>query len=281
MFVHDPLPGADEEAASRAAHTVAEELRGLLATHGDWDHLLGRLAFPGVALGVAESTAARLRAEPGAAQRELRDFDEGLYIDRPRPLALGSLQALPVPGRCELGEQELELHPAEGHTPDGMAVMIPRAKVCGVGDYLSPLEIPTFDDGGDLGMYLATLERLRPLVEATEHVVPGHGPILDNARALTVLDEDIAYLGAGPRPIDACTLGTSRVAPSPAIQRQSADRCGRRRRAAGPARRSRGRMVSGDSWHAGARACRWRSRRTRMSGPLQGRILRAGTLPVC
>jgi glutamate-ammonia-ligase adenylyltransferase len=31
MFVHDPLPGADEEAASRAAHTVAEELRGLLA----------------------------------------------------------------------------------------------------------------------------------------------------------------------------------------------------------------------------------------------------------
>ena len=31
---------------------------GLLATHGDWDHLLGRLAFPGAALGVAETTAA-------------------------------------------------------------------------------------------------------------------------------------------------------------------------------------------------------------------------------
>ena len=41
---------------------------GLLATHGDWDHLLGRLAFPGSALGVAETTAARLRAHPGAAQ---------------------------------------------------------------------------------------------------------------------------------------------------------------------------------------------------------------------
>ena len=26
---------------------------GLLATHGDWDHVLGRLAFPGAALGVA------------------------------------------------------------------------------------------------------------------------------------------------------------------------------------------------------------------------------------
>ncbi|KAB2345469.1 bifunctional [glutamine synthetase] adenylyltransferase/[glutamine synthetase]-adenylyl-L-tyrosine phosphorylase [Actinomadura rudentiformis] len=31
MFVHDPLPGADERAASRAAHAVAEELRRLLA----------------------------------------------------------------------------------------------------------------------------------------------------------------------------------------------------------------------------------------------------------
>jgi [glutamine synthetase] adenylyltransferase / [glutamine synthetase]-adenylyl-L-tyrosine phosphorylase len=32
MFVHDPLPGAAEEAASRAAHSVAETLRALLAT---------------------------------------------------------------------------------------------------------------------------------------------------------------------------------------------------------------------------------------------------------
>ncbi|MEV4006311.1 bifunctional [glutamine synthetase] adenylyltransferase/[glutamine synthetase]-adenylyl-L-tyrosine phosphorylase, partial [Actinomadura sp. NPDC049753] len=31
MFVHDPLPGADEGAAGRAAHAVAEELRRLLA----------------------------------------------------------------------------------------------------------------------------------------------------------------------------------------------------------------------------------------------------------
>ncbi|WP_030145100.1 bifunctional [glutamine synthetase] adenylyltransferase/[glutamine synthetase]-adenylyl-L-tyrosine phosphorylase [Spirillospora albida] len=31
MFVHDPHPGADERAASRAAHAVAEELRRLLA----------------------------------------------------------------------------------------------------------------------------------------------------------------------------------------------------------------------------------------------------------
>jgi glyoxylase-like metal-dependent hydrolase (beta-lactamase superfamily II) len=184
-----------------ALPTLLEQARfaapsGLLATHGDWDHLLARLAFPGVALGCAESTAERLRAAPGEAQRELRAFDEELLIERPRPLALGSVQALPVPGRCEIGDSELELHPASGHTADGMAIVAGGAGVVIAGDYLSPLELPTLDNGGDVDAYIATLECLRPLVAASEHVVPGHGPVLDGARALTVLEQDADYLRA-------------------------------------------------------------------------------------
>jgi glyoxylase-like metal-dependent hydrolase (beta-lactamase superfamily II) len=167
---------------------------GLLATHGDWDHLLGRLAFPEVALGCAESTAARLQAAPGEAQRGLRTFDEELMIDRPRPLALGSLQALPVPGRCEIGDSELELHPAGGHTIDGMAIHMPWAGVLVVGDYLSSIEIPALNAGDTVEAYLATLERLRPLLGQAEHVVPGHGPFTDGAHALQMLEEDVAYL---------------------------------------------------------------------------------------
>ncbi len=169
---------------------------GLLATHGDWDHLLGRLAFPEVALGCAESTAARLRASPGEPQRALRTFDEELMIERPRPLALGSVQALPVPGRCGLGDRELELHAADGHTPDGMAIWIPWARVLVAGDYLSPVEIPGLEQGGGVEAYLTTLERLRPLVAGAEQVVPGHGPVLGRDRATEVLEEDVAYLGA-------------------------------------------------------------------------------------
>ena len=167
---------------------------GLLATHADWDHLLGRLAFPGLALGVAESTAARLAAEPGAVQRELRDFDEGLHIERPRPLALGSVQALPVPGRCDLGGQELELHRADGHTADGMAVLIAWAGVLVAGDYLSEIELPSVGDGGGVDAYLATLERLAALLDETEHVVPGHGPVLSRERTAALLEEDLAYV---------------------------------------------------------------------------------------
>ncbi len=185
----DALPALLEQARFPAPS-------GLLATHGDWDHLLGRLAFPDVALGCAESTAERLAASPGETQRELRSFDEELMIERPRPLALGSVQALPVPGRCDLGDCELEMHAADGHTLDGVAFWIPWARVLVAGDYLSTIEIPTLDVGGGLDAYLATLERLRPLVAGAGQVVPGHGPVLDSASAFDVLEEDADYLRA-------------------------------------------------------------------------------------
>jgi glyoxylase-like metal-dependent hydrolase (beta-lactamase superfamily II) len=190
------LPEELEQLSSLVAQAGYPEPRGLLATHADWDHLLGPMAFAEAALGCAESSAARLRAEPGAAQRELRRFDEELHIERLRPLSLGSVQALAVPGRCDIGEGELELHEATGHTADGMAVWIGWARVLVAGDYLSPIELPGLGEGDRdmLGAYLQTLQRLRPLVQSADHVVPGHGPIIDGAAALRVLDEDAAYL---------------------------------------------------------------------------------------
>jgi len=167
---------------------------GLLATHGDWDHLLGRLAFPEAALGVCETTAARLRGTPAAAQRELRDFDDQHYVVRPRPLSLGQIEALPVPGFCGIGERELELHPADGHTPDGMAIFAEWAGVLICGDYLSPVEIPIIR--GSPAAYLATLGRLGQLVERAEWVVPGHGAPLDRARASAILSDHRAYVEA-------------------------------------------------------------------------------------
>jgi glyoxylase-like metal-dependent hydrolase (beta-lactamase superfamily II) len=196
FVVDSPVLPDELEMLPAVLRQAGFEVSGLLCTHGDWDHLLGRLAFPGAALGCAETTAARLAGEPGAPQREMRDWDEQFYVERPRPLSLGEVQALPVPGRCELGELELELHPADGHTQDGLAAWVPWAGVLCCGDYLSPVEIPVIAEAGSLDGYEATLRRLRPLVERAEAVVPGHGGVLDRARALEVLEEDLAYLAA-------------------------------------------------------------------------------------
>jgi len=194
FLIDSPILPDELEALPALLAQAGFPVSGLLVTHADWDHLLGRYAFPEASIGCGETTAARLAAEPGAAQRELREFDEQYLIDRPSPLSLPGVQALPVPGYCSLGERELELHPADGHTSDGAAIWIPWAGVLVCGDYLSPGAIPELSPSGSVDGYLATLRRLEPLVEQATTVVPGHGEPLDSVRAAAILREDLAYV---------------------------------------------------------------------------------------
>jgi len=194
MLIDSPYFPDELEALPGVLAGAGFEPDALIATHADYDHVLGRLAFPGLALGVGEPSALRLREEPGATQRELRDKDAELYVERPAPLSLGQVQALPVPGSVELGAEELELHPADGHTRDGMAVMARWCGVLCVGDYLSNVEIPMVEAG--LQDYRSTLARLAALIEDAETIVPGHGAAHGRDAALRILDEDMDYLDA-------------------------------------------------------------------------------------
>jgi len=204
FLVDSPVYPDELELTAQVAGQAGFSVAGLLATHADWDHLLGRLAFPQAALGVAETTAARLTGHSGEAVRQMRAFDAEHYVQRERGPGLGELQTLPVPGKLELagggGEagtapHELELHPADGHTADGMAIWVPWARVLLCGDYLSPVEIPTWHEAdGSRSAYRATLDRLRPLVDQADWVVPGHGGPIDGQRALAIWREDVAYV---------------------------------------------------------------------------------------
>jgi glyoxylase-like metal-dependent hydrolase (beta-lactamase superfamily II) len=182
--IDSPVYPDELELVPRIAEEMKFQVVGLLATHADWDHLLGALAFPEAPLGVAEASVARL----GEAAAELAEFDDEHYVERPSALELREPQSLPVPGHVGIGAHELELHPAPGHTADGMAVLAPWAGVLCVGDYLSPVETPAVRGGQDA--YLATLDRLEELVRRAEHVVPGHGRVLSRDDALRVLEED-------------------------------------------------------------------------------------------
>ena len=76
FLIDSPVYPVELDALPQLLAQAGFPVSGLLATHGDWDHLLGRLAFPEIALGCGESTAERLGAEPGTAARELRQFDD-------------------------------------------------------------------------------------------------------------------------------------------------------------------------------------------------------------
>lgn len=201
FVIDSPLLPDELDALPALLEQAAFPVSGLLATHGDWDHLLGSLAFQEASLGVGEATAKRLQQSIGEPQRRLREFDAEWYLERRRPLGLADFQPLPTPGRISIGSEtvnELEVYPADGHTGDGVAFWAPWASVLICGDYLSPVEIPmiSIDSGGSIDAYRETLFRLSPLVNNAATVVPGHGAPLTGERALAILAEDLAYLNA-------------------------------------------------------------------------------------
>jgi glyoxylase-like metal-dependent hydrolase (beta-lactamase superfamily II) len=195
FVIDSPVLPSELEALPALLEQAKFPVSGLLCTHGDWDHLLGRQAFPEATLGAGEPTFQRLAGEVGEPQRELRAFDEEWYIDGRKPLSLAGVQPLPVPGRVALGsEHEIELHPAPGHVVDGTALWLPWMGVLVCGDYLSPLEIPMISPGGSEFEYLETLKRLAPLVEQAQTVIPGHGAPITGEDAKRILAQDVAYV---------------------------------------------------------------------------------------
>ena len=105
-FVIDSPVYPDElEALAGVLEQAGFPVSGLLATHADWDHLLGPARVSRrVARAAARATArpARGRAGRGPARAARRSTRSTTSSGR-RPLALGGLQALPVPGGSALG----------------------------------------------------------------------------------------------------------------------------------------------------------------------------------
>jgi glyoxylase-like metal-dependent hydrolase (beta-lactamase superfamily II) len=164
----------------------------LFSTHGDWDHLLGSIMFPKARTWCGESTIARLADAPDELETMMREFDEMFYVDRTKP-TLDKLDGMPVPGELAFGSEAITLIQSDGHTRDGTTVLLGKANVLVVGDYVSPVEIPHVR--GSVDAYLATLDRLEGVIGESEVIIPGHGHPMRQERALQVLREDRAYLG--------------------------------------------------------------------------------------
>ena len=72
-MIDSPLFPDELEVLPAVLEQAGFPVSGLLATHGDWDHLLGRLAFPGAALGRGRDDRGvpdrRARRRPARAAR--------------------------------------------------------------------------------------------------------------------------------------------------------------------------------------------------------------------
>jgi hydroxyacylglutathione hydrolase len=189
----DPCISAPEIAAI-AADVAARglELRGLLITHSDWDHVCGISAFPGVPAIMSRGAAARIASGQAAESVVREGAAEGLsWEGAPRAdLVFDPGEALQV------GPFTVETMALPGHTACGAGYRVPELELLAVGDYLSAIEFPFVYVS--TAAYRATLAALLDSLERdpVEHVTPGHGRALTRDEALRIAAEDLDYLHA-------------------------------------------------------------------------------------
>ncbi|MFI1799314.1 MBL fold metallo-hydrolase [Streptomyces sp. NPDC020379] len=155
-----PLDEAHLAAVVATAEAAGKRVALTLLTHGHPDHADGAGRF-------AELTGTRVRALDPA----LRLGGEGLGV--------GDV--------ITTGGLELHVVPAPGHTADSLAFHLPADRALLTGDTVlgRGTTIVAHPDGR-LGDYLDSLRRLRALTveEGVETVLPGHGPVLDDAQGV-------------------------------------------------------------------------------------------------
>jgi glyoxylase-like metal-dependent hydrolase (beta-lactamase superfamily II) len=219
----DPCISREEVARIAArADELGARVVAVIATHADWDHVCGIAAFPGAEAAMGRSTAARVESVDPSRRIEESAAQYGIEVAGPprvdRRLATGVAHVV--------GPFTVETLALRGHTADGTAFRVRALDLLAVGDHLSTAEFPfassTAEYRGTLAGLIQILRRDPPA-----RVVPGHGPELTAAEALTVAESDLDYLwrlrdavaavlDRGGSPDDAREAGLAVATPRPA-----------------------------------------------------------------
>jgi glyoxylase-like metal-dependent hydrolase (beta-lactamase superfamily II) len=182
------------------------ELRYIVLTHADWDHVLGPEHLPATA--IVANAAYTQDLDPDGIRIVLGKLEEHAGVTREHPFeppipTVTFEESMPL----TVGDLELRLEHAPGHTASMLTVYEPQEAKLWAADVLSDVEIPMIID--DLGSYERTLTRIAQL--EIRMLVPGHGtPTEDTAEIRQRLDPDLDYLEQLHKAVDeAVTSGKS------------------------------------------------------------------------
>ncbi|MEO2077149.1 MAG: MBL fold metallo-hydrolase [Bacillus sp. (in: firmicutes)] len=177
VLVVDPnwLPHEIEGIQRHVARIQGEKALYLLFTHGDFDHVMGYLAFPGAKVIGSKGLQEHPDKEKKVAM--IHQFYNDYYIHQPYPIAFPEVDIV----ICEdgqklvIGESTITFYLAQGHTHDGLFTVIEPLGIWIAGDYLSDFELPFIYHSARA--YEQTLQKAEQIL-VKHHVsvlVPGHG----------------------------------------------------------------------------------------------------------
>jgi len=187
-----------EEIEALHAELGGAEIRFIVLTHADWDHVLGPEHLPRAT--IVTHSAYEDGLDPEGIRVALARLESDAGVTRAQPFEP------PLPDETfdtqtvlRLGHVELRLEHAPGHSANMLTIYEPESSTLWASDVLSDVELPSVID--DLGMHQRTLDRLSELEIRT--LVPGHGsPTDDPTRIRRRLDEDRTYLAELRRSVE-------------------------------------------------------------------------------
>ncbi|GIZ11967.1 quinoprotein relay system zinc metallohydrolase 1 [Pseudomonas sp. NCCP-436] len=170
------------------AQTTDKSVQLVLLTHHHPDHVLGNQAFSDVPIAALPATT-RLLAEQGDAMAEnmyrlVGDWMRGTEVVLPTQEV--------NEGALEIGGRRLQLLALSGHTGADLAILDEQTGVLFAGDLLFYQRALTTPNTPGLETWLADLQRLENL--PWRLLVPGHGPVTDNAEPFTQMRDYLSWL---------------------------------------------------------------------------------------
>lgn len=151
----------------------------LIFTHSDWDHIIGYGAFQDAEVIASEAFHSKENKEE--ILNHILQFDDQYYLDRNYPILYPSVDiTVKEEGQVvEIGHTKLTFYKAEGHTNDGIFVVVEPLGVWIAGDYLSDVEFPFIYYNSEI--YEQTIGKTDKILDSHEIklLVPGHGTATD------------------------------------------------------------------------------------------------------
>lgn len=151
----------------------------LIFTHSDWDHIIGFGAFQDAI--VIAHEAFQKREDKQEILNQIVQFDAHYYLDRNYPILFPPVDIAVKQDKqlLEIGKTKLIFYKAEGHTNDGIFVVVEPLGVWIAGDYLSDVEFPFICN--DSEKYEQTIGKTDRILGSHQInlLVPGHGTATD------------------------------------------------------------------------------------------------------